>query len=52
MANTSILNAIKTTYQSVINLLSNKADKATSLSGYGITNAYTKTEIDDKIGDV
>ena len=25
-------------------MVSNKADKATTLSGYGITNAYTKTE--------
>ena len=29
--------------------LSEKADKATTLSGYGITDAYTKTEIDAKI---
>lgn len=28
--------------------LTNKADKATSLAGYGITNAYTKTEADAK----
>ena len=26
--------------------ITNKADKATTLSGYGITNAYTKTEMD------
>ena len=26
--------------------LAKKADKSTTLSGYGITNAYTKTEID------
>lgn len=26
-----------------------KADKATTLSGYGITNAYTKTEVDTKV---
>ena len=29
--------------------ISGKADKATTLSGYGITNAYTKTEVDDLI---
>lgn len=29
----------------------NKADKATTLSGYGITDAYTKTEVDTKIAD-
>ena len=27
----------------------NKANKATTLSGYGITNAYTKTEVDNKV---
>lgn len=32
--------------------LENKADNATTLSGYGITDAYTKTEIDNKIGDI
>ena len=34
------------------NALNNKADKATTLSGYGITDAYTKTEIDNKISSV
>lgn len=29
----------------------NKADKATTISGYGITDAYTKTEVDTKISD-
>ena len=29
--------------------LAGKADKATTLSGYGITDAYTKTETDDAI---
>ena len=27
----------------------NKADKATTLAGYGITDAYTKTELDGKL---
>jgi predicted metalloprotease len=27
--------------------LNNKATKSTTLSGYGITNAYTKTEVDN-----
>ena len=31
--------------------IGNKADKATSLAGYGITDAYTKTEVDQKIAD-
>lgn len=29
--------------------VSGKADKATTLAGYGITNAYTKTEVDSAI---
>ena len=32
--------------------LSNKADKSTTLSGYGITDAYTKSEVDSKINDI
>lgn len=31
---------------SINNLINNKADKATTLEGYGITDAYTKSEID------
>ena len=31
--------------------IGNKADKATTLSGYGITDAYTKTETDAKISE-
>ncbi|MBQ7185646.1 MAG: hypothetical protein IJR92_02470 [Alphaproteobacteria bacterium] len=33
---------------SISSLNTNKADKATTLAGYGITDAYTKTESDDK----
>ena len=29
-----------------------KADKATTIAGYGITDAYTKTEIDNKVSSV
>lgn len=32
--------------------VSGKADKATTLGGYGITDAYTKTEIDSQVGDI
>ena len=35
--------------QDVNTLATTKADKATKLSGYGITDAYTKTEVDGKI---
>ena len=33
-------------------VIDNKADKSTTLSGYGITDAYTKGEIDSKISNV
>ena len=33
-------------------VIDNKADKSTTLSGYGITDAYTKREIDSKISNV
>ena len=32
--------------------INNKADKATTIAGYGITDAYTKTEIDAKVSSV
>ena len=32
--------------------VSGKADKSTTLAGYGITNAYTKTEVDSKVNDL
>lgn len=37
--------------EEINDLLDEKADKATTLEGYGITDAYTKTEIDVKIGE-
>ena len=33
-------------------LLNDKADKATTIAGYGITDAYTKTEVDAKVSGV
>ena len=35
--------------KTAIGTISNKADKATTLSGYGITDAYTKTEVDGMV---
>ena len=32
--------------------ISNKADKATTLNGYGITDAYTKTQVDKKVSNL
>lgn len=39
--------ALKTDIPAEVDV-SNKADKATTLAGYGITDAYTKSEIDSK----
>lgn len=33
-------------------IINSKADSATTLEGYGITDAYTKTEIDSKVASV
>lgn len=41
--------AAKTALRSEI---SAKADTATTLAGYGITDAYTKTEVDNLLGDI
>lgn len=45
----ALVNAHET---AVTEALTNKANKETTLSGYGITDAYTKTEIDDKFTTV
>ena len=41
--NAPSLNAVE---DYVTDIANNKADKSTTLSGYGITDAYTKTEVD------
>ena len=43
-SDTQVQNAIDTS-------IANKADKATTLAGYGITDAYTKTQTDTKIAE-
>lgn len=40
------------TSEDVASAVAGKADKSTTLAGYGITDAYTKTEIDGKLGSV
>lgn len=40
----------QTQTSTLADLLAVKADKATTLSGYGITDAYTKTEVNTKLG--
>lgn len=41
----------KTVSAYVADAIANKAEKATTLEGYGITDAYTETEVDQKIAD-
>ena len=57
---TELLNAAKAEAETLVGAnetavneaLANKADKATTLAGYGITDAYNKTEIDATIGTI
>ena len=35
-----------------LNKVSNKADKSTTLAGYGIGDAYTKSEVNDIAGSI
>lgn len=44
--------ADKTTVETLTTTVDGKADKATTISGYGITDAYTKTEVDAKVSSV
>jgi hypothetical protein len=43
--------AVGSVTESINSAVSNKADKATTLSGYGITDAYTKTQVDSAINN-
>lgn len=47
--NSGITSGKVSAYDGYASTISGKADKATTLSGYGITNAYTKTETDTAI---
>lgn len=53
---TDLLAAAKAEAKSMVDTLANtvdgKADKATTLAGYGITDAYTKTETDDLLNTI
>ena len=42
---------VKYLFTKIKSLISGKADKSTTLAGYGITNAYTKTEVDTAINN-
>lgn len=44
--------ADKTTVETLTTTVNGKADKATTISGYGIEDAYTKTEVDAKVSSV
>lgn len=50
--NGNVITNTYTTKTEVDTALNSKADKATTLAGYGISNAYTKTEVDDYITGV
>lgn len=41
----------QTDISTLSSIVSNKADVATTLAGYGITNAYTKTEVDVELNN-
>ena len=49
-ADASALSTLESTVEGLATTVGGKADKATTLAGYGITDAYTKTEIDGKLG--
>lgn len=44
--------ADKTTVETLTTTVDGKANKATTISGYGITDAYTKKEVDAKVASV
>lgn len=44
--------ADKTTVEALTTTVEGKANKATTISGYGIEDAYTKTEVDAKVSSV
>ena len=48
-ADTTALDALEGTVATLEETVDGKAAKATTLDGYGITDAYTKTEIDGKL---
>ena len=48
---TPIINTINNRLQSTETTLKNKANKATTLAGYGITDAYTKNAIDASLAN-
>ena len=46
---TALAGRVTTAEGNIVTLTNGKADKASTLAGYGITDAYTKTEVDGKI---
>lgn len=48
-ADASALSTLNSTVEGLTTTVGGKADKATTLAGYGITDAYTKAEIDGKL---
>lgn len=52
VATKSDISTIESSIESLNADLNNKADKATTLEGYGITNTYTASQIDAKLAEV
>lgn len=51
-AENGLLQRVSAAEVNITNLINDKANKATTLEGYGITDAYTKSEISDLIADI
>ena len=49
-ADASALSTLNSTVEDLTTTVGGKANKATTLAGYGITDAYTKAQIDGKLG--
>ena len=47
--NSGLVKKVNDNSTAITSLQNNKADKATTLAGYGITDAYTKSEVDGKL---
>jgi phage-related tail fiber protein len=49
LAGKAAVSSVETLEETLTGEINKKADKATTLSGYGIENAYTKTEVDGMV---
>ena len=49
LAGKASISSVETLEETLTGKIDNKADKSTTLAGYGIENAYTKTEVDGMV---